>query len=296
MKGLGLLSLAVGALLVSSAPLAFGYSGAPLSLTVYSDGYAHVSQAFSVDPNATSVRLPLLSSAVSDLVATDQDGSPLSYGFSPSGGGITVYTLGASSVTLKYDTSALTSKNGSVWTLYFSASSNSTLTLPPDSTLLSASGNPNPTPYSIGEVGSSPTLSLPPGAWEVGYGVPFSGSPATSSTSSTGTTSQGGTSQQEAEGTAVVLMGALVVALALLWRRRGRVPDTAGLRPDDVQVLSFIRENGGKVLEPEIRMKFALPKTSAWRQIKRLERMGYVRVTKIGSQNQVELLKERSEG
>jgi uncharacterized membrane protein len=57
--------------------------------------------------------------------------------------------------------------------------------------------------------------------------------------------------------------------------------------------LNFIQEKGGKVLEPEIRTKFALPKTSAWRQIKRLERFGYVKVTKIGSQNQIELVKER---
>jgi len=64
------------------------------------------------------------------------------------------------------------------------------------------------------------------------------------------------------------------------------------LRPDDVKVIEFISEKGGKVLEPEIRMRFALPKTSAWRQIKRLERLGYVKVTKIGSQNQIELLKK----
>jgi uncharacterized membrane protein len=75
-------------------------------------------------------------------------------------------------------------------------------------------------------------------------------------------------------------------------------PRTRGkdLRPDDVQVINFIQEKGGKVLEPEIRMRFALPKTSAWRQIKRLERLGYVKVTKIGSQNQIELLKKREQG
>jgi len=36
-----------------------------------------------------------------------------------------------------------------------------------------------------------------------------------------------------------------------------------------------------------------LPKTTAWRQIKRLERLGYVTVTKIGSQNQIEIVKNR---
>ncbi|HKT22563.1 MAG TPA: hypothetical protein VJR06_08150, partial [Nitrososphaerales archaeon] len=79
-----------------------------------------------------------------------------------------------------------------------------------------------------------------------------------------------------------------------LLRRRRAIPNKGDLRPDDVQVLGYIREKGGKVLEPEIRTRFALPKTSAWRQIKRLERMGYVRVTKVGSQNQIELLKDRN--
>ena len=81
----------------------------------------------------------------------------------------------------------------------------------------------------------------------------------------------------------------------MLYLRRRRAPlepQGVELRPDDVKVIEFISEKGGKVLEPEIRMRFALPKTSAWRQIKRLERLGYVRVTKIGSQNQIELLKK----
>ena len=87
------------------------------------------------------------------------------------------------------------------------------------------------------------------------------------------------------------------VALAALLYLRGRKngpldSQNLELRPDDVKVIEFISEKGGKVLEPEIRMRFALPKTSAWRQIKRLERLGYVKVTKIGSQNQIELLKK----
>ena len=78
------------------------------------------------------------------------------------------------------------------------------------------------------------------------------------------------------------------------WKRRQKATSVGELRPDDIRVLDFIREKGGRVIEPEVRMKFALPKTSAWRQIKRLERLGYVKVAKIGSQNQIELLKERN--
>jgi uncharacterized membrane protein len=86
---------------------------------------------------------------------------------------------------------------------------------------------------------------------------------------------------------AVVLVAAVVV-LALRRQRRG----AGTLRPDDIDVLKFIRDRGGKVTEVEIRQRFSLPRTSSWRQVKRLEQMQYVRVTKQGQQNVVELLKD----
>lgn len=81
---------------------------------------------------------------------------------------------------------------------------------------------------------------------------------------------------------------AAVVVLAFRRQRRG----ASTLRPDDIEVLRFIRDRGGKVTEVEIRQRFSLPRTSSWRQVKRLEQMQYVRVTKQGQQNLVELLKD----
>jgi uncharacterized membrane protein len=268
-----------------------------LSLKVSSDGYVSIDQSISSNSSKTSVQVRLLSPIVSDFMATDQNGFPLSYEFSKGGANVTVYTLGATLVNLAYDTDALTSKNGSVWTLQFQSESNSSVILPQYSILSDVSG----TPYSINQTDSSPELGLSAGRWSMSYGLPL----GTSSTT-TGTVSPGNTetitqgrgynsslqlSPLEWVGIAlvIVVIGTLVFAQ---WRRtRGPGAEISGLRPDDVQVLNFIREKGGKVLEPEIRMKFALPKTSAWRQIKRLERLGYVRVTKIGSQNQIEILK-----
>jgi uncharacterized membrane protein len=257
-------------------------------------------QTLSVNAKATAVQVPLVSPIISDLVATDQNGSPLSYQYSPGGENITVYTLGATLVKVDYGTGTLTGKNGTVWTLTFGAKYNSTVVLPQFATVESISG----TPYSFNQTDSYPELALSAGEWRISYGVPFE------STSGTGTTSTGtsgtptgvgqvgppGSVVSEAEWEAVVAAVAAVGGALTywFWKRRELGPVGAGLRPDDLQVLNFIRDKGGKVLEPEIRMKFALPKTSAWRQIKRLERMGYVKVTKIGSQNQIELLKDRS--
>ena len=56
-------------------------------------------------------------------------------------------------------------------------------------------------------------------------------------------------------------------------------------------MLRFIRDKGGKVVEAEIRERFGVPRTSAWRQTKRLEQLGYIRIKKLGSQNQLELVR-----
>lgn len=294
MKRLGLLILAAFVIFLALAPASFAFTSKSLSLSVYPDGYVTVKQVFIVDQKTSSVQVPLISGVVSSLVATDQNGSPLSYGFGP-GQNITVYTLGATSLTLRYDTNTLTSKNGTVWILNFNARYNSTVVLPEFSTLSSVSG----TPYSVNETNSSPELVLPSGSWRIGYGVSLTSVTATTSASTQQGVGPGGylgfsPIEVEVAGVAVV---AVVGGLAFWWwRKKGIGPISGDLRPDDVQVLNFIQEKGGKVLEPEIRMRFALPKTSAWRQIKRLERLGYVKVSKAGSQNQIEILKQRDPG
>jgi uncharacterized membrane protein len=308
-KGLSFLAAAV--ILLALAPGAIAFGSRSLSLRVYADGYVNVAQTFTADPKASSMQVPLLSNMIYDLVATDQNGSPLSYGFSPGGTNITVYTLGASLVNVNYDTDSLTAKNGTVWTVAFATPYNSTVILPQDSTLNSVSG----TPYSINQTDKYPEMTISPGTWRISYGVPFGNGSATTttttptlgSTTSTGgtvTTTSGSTTGASTFSTfalpweipAGVITIAVAALLILWWRRRGVKPASNDLRPDDLQVLNFIQEKGGKVLEPEIRMKFALPKTSGWRQIKRLERLGYVKVTKIGSQNQIEIVKDRNQG
>ena len=77
-----------------------------------------------------------------------------------------------------------------------------------------------------------------------------------------------------------------------LLRRRGSGIESPELRPEDRQLLQYLAERGGKVLESELRQKFLLPRTSAWRQVRRLERMGYLRINKEGIQNEIELVKK----
>jgi uncharacterized membrane protein len=59
------------------------------------------------------------------------------------------------------------------------------------------------------------------------------------------------------------------------------------LREDDRNVLLYVAERGGEALLAEIRHRFDLPKSTAWRLVKRLEREELVQIVKFGNQNLV---------
>jgi uncharacterized membrane protein len=68
--------------------------------------------------------------------------------------------------------------------------------------------------------------------------------------------------------------------------------DLSDLRQEDREVIEFIAQRGGKVIEGEIRESFPdLPRTSVWRLVRRLERMEIISITKVGKVNQIELRK-----
>lgn len=67
------------------------------------------------------------------------------------------------------------------------------------------------------------------------------------------------------------------------------------LRQDDKDMVSFISERGGRVLESDLRKKFLLPRTTMWRAVKRLEREGIVEIEKVDQQNLIKLRKMQEE-
>jgi uncharacterized membrane protein len=67
------------------------------------------------------------------------------------------------------------------------------------------------------------------------------------------------------------------------------------LRSDDRQVLQYIVDRGGEVLLAEIRNDFGLPKSSAWRLVKRLEREELIDIIKFGNQNLVKCRQKDTE-
>ena len=70
------------------------------------------------------------------------------------------------------------------------------------------------------------------------------------------------------------------------------VPD---MREDDKKIIKFIFENGGQAFESELRKKFLQPRTTMWRAVKRLERLGVIEINKKDMQNLVTLKKDLEE-
>jgi uncharacterized membrane protein len=64
------------------------------------------------------------------------------------------------------------------------------------------------------------------------------------------------------------------------------------LREDDKEVIEFISAKGGQAFAMEIREKFNIPRTSAWRLIKRLQRFEIIDERKIGGQTLVRIKDE----
>jgi len=60
------------------------------------------------------------------------------------------------------------------------------------------------------------------------------------------------------------------------------------LRTDDKAILRFIQDSGGAFIT-EIRERFDIPKSSAWRMIKRLEDEGLIQSTKVGRETYLQL-------
>jgi uncharacterized membrane protein len=272
--------------------------------TVYRDGWVHVKVEAAVDPTEPSTTLQLLSSSIYNVLALDEGGEPLAYDVS--GTNITIYTLGASKVVLEYDTIALTSMTAGVWTISFTSPYPLTLILPENATIMYF----NAPPSSIKSEGGRLVLELSPGSWEISYVLeaPTISPPPTAPPT---TPPQGGVQPpqqvQPSEARPPILLpnalmlavGAIVVAIALslvLLKRRGGIARAVSratclevLDGDEVKVVELLRSKGGRALEAEIREALGLPKTTAWRLVRRLEKKGLVVVRKVGNQSVVEL-------
>ena len=281
-----------------------------LELIIYSDGSTHVSTQIDVDPLEPDFELNLFGKSIDNFVATGDTGFLLSEKIV--GDKAIIDIFGSSSIIVDYNIDDLVSKEGRVWTFSFDSPSDYTLLMPKNSVIVGMSGLPN----NMELVDEQTKLGLTAGLSEINYIFtpinPTDHKPTISNESSFNYID-------------VVIIGgsiiAVVIGIVLMLKRKQskslpsiiqtefsekRIETKSNdaetifnfrpeMREDDKEIVKFISDKGGQVLESELRKKFLQPRTTMWRAVKRLERLGVIEIDKKDLQNLVKLKKDLEE-
>ncbi|ASJ09769.1 hypothetical protein A3L11_07565 [Thermococcus siculi] len=258
------------------------YTTSSLTFTVYGDGYVEVAQEVLPGEYEDQIQLPLLAEHVENVIVEDTDGNPLNFQLNE--GKLLVYTNDADLIRASYYTPDLTSKEGIVWTLSVSTNDPFTVVLPEGAIVVDLSDIP------LEIAGDS--ITMPPGNQSISYTIEARTTTSTGSTGSTWPYS-------------FLALGILIAAGAAYLGFKKKSGGSSGgtptreefeaklanldLNDEEKRALLYIFDKGGKASQAEVREAIGLPKTTAWRMFKRLERKGLVKILKGKKENWVEL-------
>lgn len=82
-----------------------------------------------------------------------------------------------------------------------------------------------------------------------------------------------------------------VVGVVIAVRRRRSKILTTYLDEVDKAIIEKLRKHGGEIIQSLLYKELSLPKATIWRHVKKLEKMGYVTVERMGRDNRVRLSK-----
>ena len=286
-SGLLLLILIIIAVLIFSVEAQNDFTSQVTQVKVYNDGLAHITQTLIIDELKPDVTVSLISGSVENLIVLDTN--KLAVDYELSGSALKVFSLGATQITIEYDTTSVTNKQAEVWTLILNNPYNLTVSLPKNSTIVYL----NQVPTVIDTSTNQLSLVLPPNHWEISYTIPLQQDDDSQSTDDSTITLP----IQYLIIIIIVIVVTVAVALYILTKKRKINPKKTinrnpHLSKEDKAVIEFLAEKDGKAFEAEIRQRFPeMPRTSLWRLIKRLEKSEIIEVERIGLENQVKLKK-----
>jgi len=279
-----------------------------LDLIIHSDGSTHVSSKIDVDSLTSDFELNLFGSSIDNFVVIGESGSLLSGDIIEDK--VLVDTLGSSSITVDYDIHDLVSKEGRIWTFSFDPPLDYSLRMPENSVIIGMSVLPN----NMEQIDEQIKLELSSGPARIDYIF--------------GTTEPTISINQPESSfnfmTVGLIIGPIIAAgigAAIILKKKQsksisqihiEAPSEkqsesksldietifnlrSDIREDDKEIVKFISENGGQVFESDLRKKFLQPRTTMWRAVKRLERLGVVEIYKKDLQNMVKLRNDMEE-
>ena len=300
----GLVVMAIG------IPLQTSFSTTrTLELTMYSDGSTHVSSRLEVNSLSPDIQVDLFGPSVDNFVAVGENGYLLSSDILDDKA--VVDTFGSSSITIDYDIHDLISKEGRIWTFSFDSPSDYTLLMPTNSIIVGMSTIPK----NMEIIEDQTLLELTSGQTEINYilgtiptaedNTPTTNSPATEDY--TVPIVIGGIAAAGIAGASIMMRKNKAKSSTIQEETKQEKPKEEQIDPqtifdfrpdmreDDKKIVKFISENGGQAFESELRKKFVQPRTTMWRAVKRLERMGVIEINKKDMQNLVKLKKDLEE-
>ncbi|KAF6248170.1 MarR family transcriptional regulator [Nitrosopumilus sp. b3] len=281
-----------------------------LDITVYSDGSAHVSSQIEVDPLDPDFEVNLFGPSIDNFVAVGENGFLLSSEIIDNK--VTIDTFGTSSITIDYDIHDLISKEGRVWTFTLNSPTDYSLLMPANSIIVGMTALPS----NMVILNDQTQLELSTGLSEINYILGTANPPVTNPP----VTNTESTIDIFTLSIVGISITAAVVGVIFMVKRNqtksipviqnqitesqtksnSNDPETIfklrpEMREDDKEIIKFISENGGQVLESDLRKKFLQPRTTMWRAVKRLERQGVIEISKKDLQNLVKLKTELEE-
>lgn len=261
-----------------------GFSVESTSMQIYRDGLISIKQTLNVEELYPQIIIPILDSSIENIIVLDQNQKVVDYEINNLN--LTIFSLGATQISIEYETFALTNKEAEIWSIIIENQYDTKVSLPKNSTVVYLSEMPN----AIDTQENIITFTLYPNQWEISYIL---------SPSSTDDTDNGQTNQNliPIEYFIAILGSVILIIILIFFFKKKRKPNIKKifkacpqLSKEDKAVIQFLAENEGRAFEAEIRKKFPdLPRTSLWRLVRRLERMEIVEVNKIGLENQVKI-------
>ena len=271
-----------------------------LDLIIYPDGTTHVSIEIDVDPFSTDYELNLFGNTIDNLVVIGDDEFLLDTVVIDDFA--LIQTFGSSIISIEYDIHDLVSKQGRLWTFSLDSSSDFTLLLPKNSAIVGMTN----LPINMEIINEQNQLTLSSGQTEIDYF--FSSNSISNPIRNTNT-------ENDYFRYVIIIVVAIILLISTVIILRNKQKNQKpidqvntiqkneileietifkikpDLREDDKELVKFIFNNGGEVLESDLRKKFLQPRTTMWRAVKRLEREGLITIEKKDLQNLIKLRK-----
>ncbi|MBT6194856.1 MAG: MarR family transcriptional regulator [Nitrosopumilus sp.] len=270
-----------------------------LDLIIYPDGSTHISTEIDLDPFQNDYDLDLFGSTIDNLVVIGDNEFLLTTDVM--GDSALIQTFGSSIISVEYDIHDLVSKQGRLWTFSLDSPSEFTLLLPKNSAIVGMTN----LPINMEILDDQNQLTLSSGKTEIDYFY------------STNLSDSITNIETESNNVLYVIIGGVMIFIIIGFGimihnkqknlkliqniqtiQKNNVIDIEmifklkpDLREDDKELVKFIFNSGGEVLESELRKKFLQPRTTMWRAVKRLEREGVIDIEKKDLQNLVKIRK-----